>query len=219
MVIGKDKIKQDVEDQISNDNRVSASEINVDVDKGEVILRGRAGSYLARRAAETDAWVVEGVINVKNEIDVSYPIDKMLTDNEIRKNIDEFLLYNPQIDASKVDIGVRSGIVTLFGSVDHYWKKNAVEEAVNDLTGVKGVINELAVVPTKQLSDEVIAQEILSTAELDFPVDMNKIIVEVEEGRVTLKGIVPDWKSGKIIYDKACYTTGVVDVDNQMEIQ
>jgi osmotically-inducible protein OsmY len=65
-----DRIRDDVNDKLSDDSYVDASEISVSVSSGEVTLTGMVNSRQEKRRAEDLAEEVSGVKNVENRIRV-----------------------------------------------------------------------------------------------------------------------------------------------------
>lgn len=65
-----ERIKEDINDRLSDDPFVDASDIEVSVEKGEVTLTGRVEDRNEKRKAEEIAEAVSGVLNVENRIRV-----------------------------------------------------------------------------------------------------------------------------------------------------
>lgn len=65
------------------------------------------------------------------------------SDDRIREDACEMLTRHPAIDASEIEIEVRGGEVTLKGTVDSRQAKRWAEEAIEDISGVKDVHNQL----------------------------------------------------------------------------
>lgn len=63
-----ERIREDVSDRLSDDHDVDASEIDVEVSGGEVILKGSVNSRAEKRRAEDIAESVSGVKNVENRL-------------------------------------------------------------------------------------------------------------------------------------------------------
>jgi osmotically-inducible protein OsmY len=220
MPIPTPRIKQNVEDQLYWDSRIDESNVTVEVTDRKVTLIGSVPTYTAKQAAETDAWVVPGVVSVKNQIAVKYPSAVSVpTDDEIGANIKNVFIWNPVIDETDINVNVTAGIVTLKGTVDSFWKKKRAEELALDMRGVLDVTNELSVVPTKGFVDESIAKDIISALERNVNVNVDNIDVEVKEGIVTLTGTVPNWYGFLAAHDAALYTPGVVDVENYLTVK
>jgi osmotically-inducible protein OsmY len=128
-------------------------------------------------------------------------------------------MLEPNIDSSKINVSVAGGVVTLGGTVDNYWKKIQAEEDAYGITGVIDVINELGVVPTEKLSDEVIARNIEAALERNFNVNVDNVTVKVSNGVVTLSGTVANWAAWRAAYNTAAYTSGVINVVDQLSIR
>jgi osmotically-inducible protein OsmY len=67
------------------------------------------------------------------------------SDDRIREDIGERLTAHPDIDPSDVEIDVKQGVVTLKGSVDDRRAKRMIEDALENISGVKDVHNQLRV--------------------------------------------------------------------------
>ena len=204
-----EEIKKDIVDQLYWDSRVDASNVNVEVSDGEVTLSGTVPNYTAYDAADEDAWTMLGVLFVNNKLTIQYPDSTALPpDDELEVNIKNILLWQPNIDSAELDVSVENGWVTLRGTVDTYWKKVKAGELTLGLSGVLGITNEIAVVPSESYTDKAIADDIESAMERNFNLDQSMIDVAVENGRITLTGSVRslvDYKaSQKIAENTLC---------------
>ena len=212
-------IKRDIVNHLIWDNRVDASKIGVEVENGTVTLKGEVPTYLSKLAAESDALDVLGVIHTINELNVSYPsFIPAPPDEELEENIRTRLAANPDINLLDMEVMVRSGIVTLKGTVDAYWKKFYAEKLIEPEPGVIVIENHLAVVPTEDIIDQQIAEDIMRTIDAKANVEADDINVTVKDGVVTLTGTVPSWTARRSAFDAALYTTGVVGVENRLTV-
>lgn len=66
-----DRIKEDINDRLTDDGQLDASEIEVTVEKGEVTLSGSVSERSDKRRAEDIAESISGVNNVENRIRVA----------------------------------------------------------------------------------------------------------------------------------------------------
>jgi osmotically-inducible protein OsmY len=215
----QEKIKKDVVDQLYWDSRVDASNVEVEVEDGEVALTGEVPSYSSRQAATSTVWSVDGVTAVANQLQVQYPSAiEFPSDGDVRSNIESILLWNTDIDSSEIDVMVEDHIVTLEGTVDTYWKKIRTEELA-DVTGVFDVVNKLAVVPTEDYVDEDIATDVTDALARNLHISVDDVTVKVKDGEVTLTGTVSNWTAYRSAEDSAFYTLGVRDVDNRLTIE
>lgn len=213
-----DEIKRDVVDQLHWDDRVVAEKIKVDVSGGTAQLTGTVPSYSSRRAAEDDAWSVGGVVLVDNRLKVEIPAGFPATDEGMRENIERAYKWSVDLDEEKMDVGVDASTVTLHGAVNSFWKKGLAEDIAWNEPGVVFVRNQLAIVPTEKVSDELIAQDIVSALKRNAYVSVEDVDVKVENGVVTLLGNVPNRLAERAAYNSALFTTGVRDVRDNLVI-
>lgn len=212
--------KQDIIDQLTWDDSVNANNVHVDVKDGSVELTGAVESYAGKIAAEKDAYQVAGVKYVENNLDVKYPVDITIPDDiEITSNIERMLLWNSNINSSNIQVETSNRIVTLKGSVESYWEKYLAEDIANTAFGVSGIINLLEVTLTKSIVDIDIENDIKSAYRRSFFIDEDRITVSVNNGTVTLRGVLPTYPVKKEALDIAKYTSGVVDIIDELEIE
>lgn len=118
----------------------------------------------------------------------------MKTDPQLKSDVTAELVWDPSIDATRIGVAVKNGVVTLSGEVETYLQKHAVERAVRRVAGVRGIAVDLDVylAPGDQRSDAEVAQAALQALAWHSLVPEDKVKVEVEDGWVTLTGEV-DW--------------------------
>lgn len=117
----------------------------------------------------------------------------MLTDSDIKKNVESELAWDADIAASDVGVSVREKIVTLSGGVRSYAQKVAAERAAQRVAGVAGVADEIQVrlTDTGRL-DADIAREAASALRYQLPHSAESIQVVVADGALRLEGEV-EW--------------------------
>jgi osmotically-inducible protein OsmY len=214
-----ENIKRDIVDQLYWDSRVNAADVKVEVFDGIVTLSGSVNTSNARYSATSDAWMIEGVTDVNNDLQVHYESSMSLpTDMQIKSQAENTLLWNEDIDSSKIDVSVSLGIVTLNGTVDSLWKKWEAEQTVFRNFGVVSVENHLTIVPTTSIVDQDIAEDIEKALERNYYVDAEDVSVKVDRGIVTLMGQVPSTTARTHAEDIATYTVGVMDVENELRV-
>jgi osmotically-inducible protein OsmY len=64
-------------------------------------------------------------------------------DERIRKNLNNRLADDTDLDASDIEVGVDNSVVTLRGSVDSLWDKRRAEDIAKSIHGVRSVNNKL----------------------------------------------------------------------------
>jgi osmotically-inducible protein OsmY len=215
----REQIKKDIVEQLYLDGRVDAADVNVDVEDGNVRLHGTVPTLIARHFASAGALATTGVRTVDNQLKVRYPSTATVpSDEQIRSNVEMVLGWNADIDAQNVRVSVNKGMVTLEGSVDAMWKQGQIENIVSQLTGVTGIENRMATVPTKDISDEVIAQSVKAALKLNPLINESTVAVQVANAVVTLTGVVPSAVARRLAYDAALYTTGAIGVNDQLMV-
>lgn len=214
-----ENIKRDVVDQLYWDSRVNAADIKVAVLDGVVTLSGFVNTSNARYSAASDAWMIEGVTDVNNDLRVIYDSEMNLpTDMQIKSQAENTLLWNEDIDSTKIEISVSEGNVTLTGTVDSLWKKWEAEQTVYRNFGVISVENHLTIVPTTSIVDQDIAEDIEKAMDRNYYIDAEDISVKVDRGIVTLMGDVKTTIARTQAEDIALYTAGVMDVENELRL-
>ena len=91
----------------------------------------------------------------------------------------------------KVQVTVQKGWVTLNGTVDWFYQRDAAERAVRKLSGVIGISNQIEVAPSARASDikRRIEDALLRSAQLEA----TRVEVNVQDNKVTLNGCVNSW--------------------------
>ena len=83
---------------------------------------------------------VKGVKAVAEEIEVRLPFDTKRSDEDIAAAALDRLAWNVSVPKDSVRVTVESGWVTLTGQVDWWYQKDAVEQDIRPLHGVRGRI-------------------------------------------------------------------------------
>lgn len=145
----------------------------------------------------------------------------MLRDTELQDRIMAELKWEPSVQSSEIGVSVRNGIVTLNGTVNTYAEKFAAERAVERVTGVRAIAEDLKVqLPGHfERSDTDIAKAALSAIGWDVEVPDDRIRIVVRDGWVTLEGKAA-WFYQKAAAERAVRNlAGVVGVTNLIEVE
>ena len=98
------------------------------------------------------------------------------------------------------------------------WRTFPLEELISNIIGVVDVIDELAVVPTENISDEVIAARILEELSDSGIVDPGQVLVEVEDGAVILSGMVKNYAVYNEVCNSARHMSGIRSITNNIAV-
>ena len=126
-------LRQDILDELEFEPSVDAAHVGVAVESGVVTLSGHVASYAEKLAAVTATRRIRGVRAIADEIEVRYPSDKKIPDDEIAKRTIDILEWDTVVPSAAVQVIVRDGWVTLTGTVDWQYQKKAAEECVRKL--------------------------------------------------------------------------------------
>jgi osmotically-inducible protein OsmY len=143
------------------------------------------------------------------------------SDEEIRRDVEAELRYDPDIDPTDIVVSVRDGIVTLTGFVRSYSQKFETEVAAKRVDGVRAVVNDLKVrLPIiHQRPDPDIARDCVQALQYELPYTSENIKVIVKDGWVTLEGHV-EWNYQRERAEAAVRRVrGVKGVTNLVEIR
>ena len=208
-------LKNDVEQELTWEPRLNASEIGVAVKGGVVELTGYVDTYAAKVAAEQAAMRVANVKALANEIRVKVPASGERTDEDIaRTAVNALNCCGSAFDGIKVEVD--NGWITLRGAVEWQYQKRDAERAVRNLCGVKGITDEIVLKPTAIPTD--IKSKIEEALKRNAAVHARRIEVEAQEGKVTLRGTVQTFAERMAAEQAAWAAPGVSRVEDLITV-
>jgi osmotically-inducible protein OsmY len=145
----------------------------------------------------------------------------MRADDEIKRDVEEELDWEPHIDATDIAVAVKDGVVTLSGFARSYGQRRAAEAAAKRVTGVLGVANNLEVrLPIiHRRPDPEIARDAVEALKYWLPHSYERIKVVVRDGWVTLDGEV-EWNYQREDAEKAVAgVRGVAGISNKVQLK
>jgi osmotically-inducible protein OsmY len=159
---------------------------------------------------------VAGVRAIADEIDVKLPDFLRHTDTDIAAAAADHIQWSSKVPEDSVTVTVREGWITLEGEVEWWYQKNAAENLVRHLKGVKGVSNLVTIKPTVNALE--VEAAITSAFERNAVVDAAKIQVETSDAKVTLFGKVRNYAERDEAERVAWAASGVYSVDNKLTV-
>jgi osmotically-inducible protein OsmY len=143
-----------------------------------------------------------------------------MDDKTLRDNVLAEMDHDPAIDPAEIAITVHDGVVTLRGHVATLAQKHAAAEAAARIKGVRGIAQEIVVRRRRDPhSDETLAGHAVARLGSAAVLANEAVLVEVEDGRVTLTGEVTWDYQRRIAEQEVRALDGVLDVTNQITLK
>jgi len=211
------QLHKDVLAELTWDPRVAHKEIAIAAKDGVVTLTGSVPSFAEKWAAERAVEKVAGVKVVANELTVSVPTPYFHSDTEIAHKVVDVFAWDIQVPDDKIKTVVTNGWVTLEGEVEWKFQRDAAAKAVRNLAGVRGVTNNITMMP-KSASPLDVSRSIKDALERRADVTAEHITVQTRGSVVTLKGNVPTFADRRAIEGAAWSAPGVTDVHDELAV-
>jgi osmotically-inducible protein OsmY len=209
-------IKTDVLSELRYEPSVKATEIGVLVKDGAVTLNGEVPTYFEKWDAVRAAKRVVGVRAIADEIDVKLPDLLRHSDGDIAAAAANHIGWSSKVPTDSVKVTVRESWITLEGEVEWWYQRDAAEDLVRHLRGVKGVTNLISIKPKANAME--VENAIKAAFKRNALVDANKIQVEASDSKVTLFGKVRNYAERDEADRVAWAASGVFSVDNKLTL-
>ncbi|MEI7937122.1 MAG: BON domain-containing protein [Verrucomicrobiota bacterium] len=201
--------------------------IKIESQNGVVTLTGTVaeGSHigLARDTVSglPDVKSVDNLLTVKGEAPAEH------SDTWIALKVKTALLFHHNVRATKTDVNVKDGIVTLSGEATSMAQKELTTEYAKDIDNVKEVKNEMTVAKNPAKPEETIGEKI-DDASITAQVKASllshrstsalKTKVQTTDGVVTVGGIAKNAAEKSLVTKLVTDIDGVSSVVNNMTI-
>ena len=144
----------------------------------------------------------------------------MRADSDIRRDVEDELRWDPDIDATDIAVSVHNGVITLAGFVRSYMQKYQAEADAKRVAGVLAVANDLEVrLPqVDEKPDPEIARDVVANLKMWLPNSWEHIKAIVKDRWVTLEGEV-EWNYQREYAERAVrWIKGVKGVSNLIRL-
>jgi hyperosmotically inducible periplasmic protein len=201
--------------------------IKTESKNGAVTLTGTVAEESHIALARDTVAGLPGVKSVDNELTVKGEKPAEHSDTWIGLKVKTTLLFHRNVRATKTDVNVTDGIVSLSGEASSMAQKELTTEYAKDVEGVKEVKNQMTVAKTPAKPDETVGEKI-DDASITAQVKMSllshhstsalKTKVTTTDGVVTLGGIAKNDAEKSLVTKLVTDINGVISVINNMTI-
>ena len=210
-------LRQNVSDALEFEPSIDAAHIAVVARDGVITLTGHVPTYAEKLKAEEVAMAVRGVKAISDKIEVRPAGANTTADDEIARRVIAVLRWNTAIPEDRVTVTVQYGWVTLSGTVEWNYQREAVDHALQGLAGVRGAVNTIRV--TRKDSPADLRSRIEQALKRQAQLDAIAIDLELQDGAVILRGKVHTLTERRVAEQAVWAAPGVCEVhDNLMVV-
>jgi hyperosmotically inducible protein len=200
-------------------------DVQISVKDGLITLKGTVLLFADKDAAEKKALHAQRAIAIRNEIRVK---GAEVSDQALQAKLVKKLEYDRvgygTTAFNAISVNVRGGEVTLGGHAYGPMDKSSAFALASYTPGVQDVIDEIEVDPVSSMDDGIrldVARRIYGYPALSrYAIDPGKPIrISVQNGRVTLYGVVDSQGDKDAAYIRANSAPGVFKVANELQIE
>ncbi|MEO6280298.1 BON domain-containing protein [Roseateles sp.] len=210
------QLQQDVSAELKWEPAVQSARIGVEVKDGVVTLAGQVDSFAQKWNAERAALRVAGVKALAIELQVRLTSLSERTDADIAEAVENVLAWTSPLPECAIQVKVEKGCVTLSGTVDWQYQRQAAADSVSQMMGVTWVSNQIGIKP--KVTVTVVKSDIEAALKRASIADAKQIAVAIHGSDVTLSGSVRNWGERNTATLAAWGTSGVRNVVDMMTL-
>lgn len=219
-----------------NDNNIRAAvknslnnskfkDVQVAVQNGIVTLTGTVGVYDTKEQADKKAHRAKNVVAVRNEIQVNGAGE--MSDQQLQQKLVKAIEYDRvgygTTAFNAISVSVHNGVVTLGGHAYGPVDADSAVALASNTKGVQDVINNIQVDPLSPMDDRTriaVYRAVYGFPSLNkYAIDPAKPIrISVQNGNVTLYGVVDTQADKNVAGIRANSVPGVFHVTNDLRV-
>lgn len=217
---------------------LSPLKLDVDVEQGTAILKGKVENQVERELAERIALDTAGIEKVDNQLEIDPSITsepgartgmaQRFEDATLTATVKSKLLWSSVTEALNIEVDSKEGVVTLKGRAQSPEAKELAGSLATNTEGVVSVNNLISISaadsiaakeqpqnlkPAEQLSDAWITGKVKSSLIYSRTLDGLNIKVDTKSGVVSLDGIVANYAEKELAVEIARNIRGVKGVN------
>lgn len=174
--------------------------------EGKILTGLAIGLVLILFLITANTWPAEPSLQHRNT----------LTDRTIALAVESEIRADGVVPIDPIDISVHNGIVTYEGTVNNLLAKERATKLAETVKGVRTVVNQLQVIPSKSDTDQAVKQRVIEELQSDPLIEPANFHVNVENGVVRLDGTVNSWHKKFIIGKIVKRVQGVKGLENKL---
>jgi len=217
---------------------LSPFKIDVSVDQGTAVLKGKVENEVDRELAERIAMDTKGIDKVDNQLEIDANVAaepgtkanmaQRFEDATLTATVKSKLLWSSVTQALNIDVDSKDGVVTLKGRAQSPEAKEVAGSLATNTDGVTTVNNLISISaadsinsrtdpqvnsPVEEMSDAWITSKVKSSLIYSRNLDGMNIKVETKSGLVSLNGIVANFAEKELAVEIAKNIRGVKGVN------
>ncbi len=194
---------------------------------GVVTLTGTVSEASHKSLAQDTVEGLPGVTSVDNRLKVKGEPSAEHSDGWINAKVKSALLFHRNVSATKTDVFVKDGVVSLRGEASSLAQKELTAEYAKDVEGVKEVKNEMTVAsvpatPAPSVGDKIddasITAQVKSSLLTHRSTSALKTKVTTNDGVVTVSGVAKNAAEKSLVTKLVSDINGVSSVINNMTV-
>jgi len=223
-----DRIESSAKDSYVFKTYLKGDDIKIESKDGAVTLTGTVADESHKSLAKDTVASLPGVKSVDNGLELKSEHPAENSDAWLGLKVKTMLLFHRNVSATKTDVDVKDGIVTLRGEAASEAQKELTTEYAKDVEGVKEVKNEITVVEPSGKPEETLGEKI-DDASITAQVKMSLLFhrstsvmstkVETTDGVVTVSGKAQNAAEKDLVTKLITDIHGVKSVVNNMTIE
>jgi len=189
---------------------------------GVVTLSGEVFDDAHKPMAGNTAEAITGVKSVDNKIVIREDRLPENSDTWIRMKVQTALVFHSNVSASKTEVTVKNGVVTLKGEASSSAKKELTTQYAKEVEGVKSVINNMKLAKPESMGEKMddasITAQVKMTLLLHSSTSAIRTSVTTKDGVAMVSGKAQNAAEVDLVTKLVEDVDGVIGVVNTMSI-
>jgi osmotically-inducible protein OsmY len=223
-VVGSGRYDQQIQQEVTKvlNSKDKWKGITASVEDGIVTLQGSTKVLIDKLDAQKKISKLDHVQGVRNQVEVATTVP----DEQLQKELADKLRYDRVGYGNAFNnlaLNIQNGVVAISGDVRDYPSRDSAIAIAETTPGVKEVIDSINVLPVSPMDDDIrlrVARAIYGHPTLSkYAMDPQKPIrIVVENGHVTLYGVVDSLMDKQIAEMQAKSVPNVFSVDDKLMV-